>query len=128
MRPFYAMINCSQLEIKKIQSSGRDHFQRIFNDHERLKLQLESQKRELDLRGVELEKREAHNESERKKLAEEIEEVFFFSLSLLLQLLNMLSKGVIKYQPKVCHYVFFCCRRLCLTLLLLIVFSECNKK
>ncbi|KAF7824082.1 protein INVOLVED IN DE NOVO 2 [Senna tora] len=60
-------------EIKKIQSSGRDHFQRIFNDHEKLKLQLECQKKELDLRGIELEKREAHNEIERKKLAEDIE-------------------------------------------------------
>ncbi|XP_057430114.1 protein INVOLVED IN DE NOVO 2 [Lotus japonicus] len=61
-------------EIKKIQSSARDHFQRIFNDHEKLKLQLESQKSVLELRKIELEKREAHNESERKKLAEDIEE------------------------------------------------------
>jgi len=62
-------------EIQKIQLSARDHFQRIFTDHEKLKLQLESHKNELELRKVELEKREAHNESERKKLAEEIEEV-----------------------------------------------------
>ena len=67
-------------EIKKIQTSARDHFQKIFNDHEKLKLQLESHKRELDLRGRELEKRDAHNESERKKLCEEIEEVSFSSL------------------------------------------------
>lgn len=60
-------------EIKKIQLSARDHFQRIFNDHEKLKLQLGSLKGELELRGVELEKREAHNESERKKLSEELE-------------------------------------------------------
>ncbi|KAI4307618.1 hypothetical protein L6164_030789 [Bauhinia variegata] len=60
-------------EIRKIQSSARDHYQRIFNDHEKIKLQLESQKNELELRKVELEKREAQNESERKKLAEEIE-------------------------------------------------------
>ena len=45
-----------------MQSSARDHFQRIFNDHEKLKLQLESQKSELELRKIELEKREAHNE------------------------------------------------------------------
>ncbi|XP_027334808.1 protein INVOLVED IN DE NOVO 2 [Abrus precatorius] len=61
-------------EIKKIQSSARDHFQRIFNDLEKLKSQLDSQKNELELRKIELEKREAHNESERKKLSEEIEE------------------------------------------------------
>ncbi|XWS07751.1 hypothetical protein CRYUN_Cryun41cG0017500 [Craigia yunnanensis] len=61
-------------EIKKIQLSAREHFQRIFNDHEKLKSQLESHKKDLELRGVELEKREALNESERKKLAEELEE------------------------------------------------------
>ncbi|KAJ1396787.1 Zinc finger-XS domain [Sesbania bispinosa] len=68
------LIQAYNEEIKKIQSSARDHFQRIFNDHEKLKSQLESQKTELDLKKIELEKREAHNESERKKLAEEIEE------------------------------------------------------
>ncbi|KAK7372379.1 hypothetical protein VNO80_05757 [Phaseolus coccineus] len=61
-------------EMKKIQSSATQHFQNIFNGHERLKLQLESQKREFELRRIELEKREAHNESERKKLEEEIME------------------------------------------------------
>ncbi|XP_058787482.1 protein INVOLVED IN DE NOVO 2-like [Vicia villosa] len=61
-------------EMKKVQASAKDHFQRIFNDHEKLKSQLESQKSELELRRIALEKREAHNESERKKLAEEIEE------------------------------------------------------
>ncbi|XP_028798727.1 protein INVOLVED IN DE NOVO 2 [Neltuma alba] len=60
-------------EIKKIQASGKDHFQKIFNDHQRMKLLVESQQHELDLRSQELEKREAHNESERKKLAEELE-------------------------------------------------------
>ncbi|KAJ7960129.1 Protein INVOLVED IN DE NOVO 2 [Quillaja saponaria] len=60
-------------EIRKIQSSARDHYQRIFNDHEKLKMQLESHKRELELRRVELEKRESQNESDRKMLAEEIE-------------------------------------------------------
>lgn len=60
-------------EIKKIQSSARDHFQKIFNDHEKLKLQVETQKKELEMRGKELEQREAHSENERKRLAEEIE-------------------------------------------------------
>lgn len=62
-------------EIRKIQSSARDHFQKIFNDHEKLKLQLESQKKELELRGRELEQREAKNESDRNKLSEELEQV-----------------------------------------------------
>ncbi|XP_057978958.1 protein INVOLVED IN DE NOVO 2 [Malania oleifera] len=60
-------------EIRKIQLSARDHFQKIFNDHEKLKLQLESQRKELESRVEELEKREAKNESERKKVFEEIE-------------------------------------------------------
>ncbi|KAK4772771.1 hypothetical protein SAY86_014546 [Trapa natans] len=59
-------------EWRKIQSSAHDHFQRIFNDHEKLKSQLESHKKELELCAEELEKREAKNESERKKLSEEI--------------------------------------------------------
>lgn len=61
--------------MKKIQSSATQHFQSILNGHERLKLQLESQKRELELRRIELEKREANNENERKKLEDEINEV-----------------------------------------------------
>ncbi|XP_071734516.1 protein INVOLVED IN DE NOVO 2-like [Rutidosis leptorrhynchoides] len=61
-------------EIKKIQVSAREHFQRIFNDHEKIKQQLENQKRELELRGHELEKREVVNENQRKKLSEELEE------------------------------------------------------
>lgn len=61
-------------DLKKIQDSAKDHFQKIFNDHEKLKAQLESHQRELELRGAELEKREAKNEIDRKRLAEEIEE------------------------------------------------------
>lgn len=60
-------------EIKKIQLSARDHFQKIFIDHSKLKQRLESEKTELDVRVHELEKREANNESERRKLQEEIE-------------------------------------------------------
>ena len=62
-------------EIKKIQLGARDHLKKIFNDHEKLKLQLDSQKKEFELRGRELEKREAQNENESKYLAEEIEKV-----------------------------------------------------
>ncbi|KAF4392667.1 hypothetical protein F8388_003087 [Cannabis sativa] len=60
-------------EIRKIQSSSRDHLQKIFNDHEKVKAQLESQKKELEFRRTELEKRDANNDIERKKLTEEIE-------------------------------------------------------
>lgn len=60
-------------EIRKIQLSARDHFQKIFNDHEKLKAQLETQKEELEVRVKELEKREAQSETERNKVFEEIE-------------------------------------------------------
>ncbi|CAL0315721.1 unnamed protein product [Lupinus luteus] len=61
-------------EMKKVQSSARQYVQSIFNSHERHKLQLESQNSQLELRRIELEKREAHNEIQRKKLLEEIDE------------------------------------------------------
>ncbi|CAB4270802.1 unnamed protein product [Prunus armeniaca] len=60
-------------DIKKIQMSARDHFQRIFSDHEKLKLQLETQKIGLETRIEEMEKRAVANESESRKLADEIE-------------------------------------------------------
>ncbi|KAF3645018.1 putative telomere repeat-binding protein 4-like [Capsicum annuum] len=56
-------------EIKKIQSSARDHFQQTFSNHEKLKLQLETQKKELELRHEELQKREAQIEREMEKLS-----------------------------------------------------------
>ncbi|KAL8199831.1 hypothetical protein R6Q57_013399 [Mikania cordata] len=61
-------------EIKKIESGAREHFQKIFNDHEKIKQQLQNQRRELELQGQELQKRDAVNEIEQKRLAEEIAE------------------------------------------------------
>lgn len=63
------------LEIKKIESGSREHIQRIFNDHEKIKLQLENQKIELELKSIELQKREVVSENEQRKLSEEIEQV-----------------------------------------------------
>lgn len=54
---------------------------RIFSDHEKLKHQLETQRRDLELRGQELMKRDTHNEIERKKLAEDLEQVFHIFIS-----------------------------------------------
>lgn len=67
-------------DIKKIQVSAQDHFKRIFNDHQKLKLQLESQKKELESRIEQMEKRAVDNESESRKLAEELEKVCYFVL------------------------------------------------
>lgn len=47
-------------------------------------MQLESQKKELELRGEELEKRETQNENDRKILAEEIEKVLMLVLGVFL--------------------------------------------
>ncbi|KAJ8566103.1 hypothetical protein K7X08_030580 [Anisodus acutangulus] len=69
-------------EIKKIQSSARDHFQQTFINHEKLKLQLETQKKELELRHEELQKRDAQNESDRKKLSEDHEQNAILKASL----------------------------------------------
>jgi len=66
------------LERNKIQSSVKDKFQRILMIAKSLNLnwKLEKKKKELETRRLELEKHEAHNESERNKLAEEMEGVW----------------------------------------------------
>ncbi|VVA97389.1 unnamed protein product [Arabis nemorensis] len=56
------------------QQRSTDHFNRIFADHEKQKLQLESQMKELEIRELELAKREAENETQRKIVAEELEQ------------------------------------------------------
>ncbi|VFQ74500.1 unnamed protein product [Cuscuta campestris] len=61
-------------EIKKTESSARDHLRRIYNYHEKLKFQLETQKRDLELRGQELMKRQMQDEFKRKKLAEDLKQ------------------------------------------------------
>ncbi|KAL7147932.1 hypothetical protein ABFS83_06G143400 [Erythranthe nasuta] len=61
-------------EIRKIQSSAWDHYKKIFKDHEKLKVELETQKRDLERRGQDLMKRETHNKIERERLAEELEQ------------------------------------------------------
>nr|XP_043617497.1 protein INVOLVED IN DE NOVO 2-like [Erigeron canadensis] len=61
-------------EIMKMMLSTREQSQRIFNDHEKVMLKIESEIRELELQGIELQKREVVNKNERKKLAEEIEQ------------------------------------------------------
>ncbi|CAM8903512.1 unnamed protein product [Rhodiola kirilowii] len=62
-------------ELKKIQLGATEHFQKITNDHKikKLKLQIETQMRNNEEQREELKKREARNESEMKKLLEEIE-------------------------------------------------------
>lgn len=58
------------------QQRSTDHFSRIFADHEKQKVQLESQIKELEIRELELAKREAENETHRKIVAKELEHVY----------------------------------------------------
>lgn len=58
------------------QQKSTDHFNRIFADHEKQKVQLESQIKELEIRKLELAKREAENETQRKIVAKELEQVY----------------------------------------------------
>ncbi|KAK4766187.1 hypothetical protein SAY87_007829 [Trapa incisa] len=85
-------------ELKKMQSSMHDHFKRILNDHGKQKLQIESHKKELELRGEELKKREARNEIERKKLLEDISKNAenYKALQLATQEQNRAAENVLK--------------------------------
>ncbi|CAL1387352.1 unnamed protein product [Linum trigynum] len=60
-------------EIQKIQASAHDHFQRIINDHEKLKSQVEAQNKELEIQRLELEKRATKIETDRRMMLQEIE-------------------------------------------------------
>ncbi|GJR37290.1 involved in de novo 2-like protein [Tanacetum coccineum] len=61
-------------EIQKMHLRAQEHIQKIFDDHDRTKMQIENERRVLELQANELQKREVVNENERKKLAQEIEE------------------------------------------------------
>ncbi|KAF2589512.1 hypothetical protein F2Q70_00040507 [Brassica cretica] len=64
--------NLTQLVEEK--KKGVKEIEELHSDHERLKMQLELEKKKLEIKGVELAKREAHNETERKNLAEDLQE------------------------------------------------------
>ncbi|XP_013621992.1 PREDICTED: protein INVOLVED IN DE NOVO 2-like [Brassica oleracea var. oleracea] len=61
-------------ELNAIQERTMGHVNKIFADHERLKMKLELEKKKLELKGIELAKREAHNETERKNLSEDLQQ------------------------------------------------------
>uniref|UniRef100_A0A1D1YNS1 Protein SUPPRESSOR OF GENE SILENCING 3 n=1 Tax=Anthurium amnicola TaxID=1678845 RepID=A0A1D1YNS1_9ARAE len=58
-------------EIKKMQRLARNHSQRIFEENENLRAQLESKKRELDYRCSQLDKLVVQNDMDRRKLDDE---------------------------------------------------------
>ncbi|EEF30946.1 conserved hypothetical protein [Ricinus communis] len=57
--------------MKKIQQCARDQFEKNSLAHEKVTLDLEAQRKELDLREKELQQREFQNDSERRKLHHE---------------------------------------------------------
>ncbi|PWA82303.1 XH/XS domain-containing protein [Artemisia annua] len=61
-------------DVKAMDFSIQKQLQQICNDHQLMDLELQRQEKELELRSIELEKREAANESKRKRLAKEIKE------------------------------------------------------
>lgn len=66
------------LEIKKIQQSNRDHLEKIFMDHNKARLDLEAQRKELEYREKDLQKLQTQNVNERNKLYLEIKNVIYF--------------------------------------------------
>ncbi|GAB4833701.1 hypothetical protein Ancab_031948 [Ancistrocladus abbreviatus] len=58
-------------EMRKIQQSEREYLGKVLDEHARIKQQLESRRTELELCWQELKQREAHNDSERRRLAHE---------------------------------------------------------
>ncbi|KAL1204785.1 Factor of DNA methylation 3 [Cardamine amara subsp. amara] len=57
------------------QQRSTDHFSRMFADHEKQKMQMESLIKELEIRELELAKREAENKTQKKLMATEREQI-----------------------------------------------------
>ncbi|KAF6137790.1 hypothetical protein GIB67_040498 [Kingdonia uniflora] len=68
------LTNTYNEELKKMHSNTQINLQKIFCTHEKLRLDLESQRKELELHGKELERRKAQSEGERMKLIGEREQ------------------------------------------------------
>lgn len=58
-------------EMRKMQCIARDHSRRIFQENEMLKAELENQRKELEWRCKELDKRHAQNGFDERKLIDE---------------------------------------------------------
>ncbi|XP_010520104.1 PREDICTED: protein INVOLVED IN DE NOVO 2-like [Tarenaya hassleriana] len=64
-------------ELKKRQERAMVHSHVIFGNHEKQKMQLEAQNKELEIKLLELAKREMENEINRRKVKEELEEIVY---------------------------------------------------
>lgn len=67
-----------------MQNLARDHSRRIFEENEKLRTELDSKKKELDLRREQLEKLAAQNDVDKRKLEQEKQKVTFFLFILIL--------------------------------------------
>lgn len=65
-----------------MQCEARDNARRVFEENEKLRLELDSKRKELELRVKELDKIEAQNEEEKKKLDDEKQNVIKFGFCL----------------------------------------------
>ncbi|KAF9590041.1 hypothetical protein IFM89_030191 [Coptis chinensis] len=65
------LVNIYNEEITNMQLHTQNHLKMIFHEHEKWRLQLESQRNELEVCGRELKMREVQSESERRKLTDE---------------------------------------------------------
>lgn len=66
------------LDITKMQKTAREHFEKIFVDHEKARLRLEAQKTELENLEKGLQRRQEQNKTERERLYHEKKMVIFF--------------------------------------------------
>ncbi|XP_024014820.1 factor of DNA methylation 3 isoform X2 [Eutrema salsugineum] len=62
-------------DVTRRQQRSTDHFSRIFADHEKQKVQLETQMKQLEIRELELTKREAENKTQMTIVTEELEQI-----------------------------------------------------
>ncbi|KAF6137791.1 hypothetical protein GIB67_040499, partial [Kingdonia uniflora] len=61
-------------EKKKMHQKAQDNFRRMIQGHEKLRSVVEVERKELEARGKELEKRQAQNENDRQKLVDEMKQ------------------------------------------------------
>ncbi|CAA7056428.1 unnamed protein product [Microthlaspi erraticum] len=61
-------------ELRVMRERGEAYDNRVLADHEKVKIQIGLERKKLEMRGYELAKREAHDETERKKLAQDLAE------------------------------------------------------
>ena len=96
-------------ETKKMERLSQEHVQRVFDEQERLKEDLEKRGKNLDSWSKELNKREALTEREKQKLEEEKRKVilFFYSYLIIYCDLCLLFKRLFFLSPYNVYHIPF---------------------